>query len=143
VALVQNTVVVNRPVEDVWNFFLVWPNTPRWYTNLAQCNQVSQGPVGKGTVVELVPRFGPRGPVQIIEFDPYRLIVFRGVGGLWKSVTTSFIFEPVESGTRFTKSEDYRGLLKPLSWMAPRLQKIREPFFAEFKRLIEAPAYAG
>jgi hypothetical protein len=143
VGLVKNTVVVNRPIEEVWDWFLVWPNTPKWYTDLAQCNQVSEGPVGKSTVVELVPRFGPRGAAQIIEFEPYRLIVFRGIGGLYKSLTTSFIFEPVEGGTRFTKSEDYRGILKPLSWMAPRLQKIREPFYAEFKRLVEGPVKAG
>jgi uncharacterized protein YndB with AHSA1/START domain len=143
VGLVKNTVVVNRPIEEVWDWFLVWPNTPRWYKSLAECKQVSKGPVGKGTVVKLVPRFGPRGPVQIIEFEPSRLIVFQGVGGLYKSLTTSFIFEPVESGTRFTKSEDYRGLLKPLSWVAPRLQKIREPFYAEFERLVEAPVKAG
>lgn len=137
-ALVQNTVVVNRPIDEVWDYFLVWRDQPRWYKTLAQCNQLSDGPVGKGTVVELVPRFGPRGAVQIIEFEPHRLIVFRGVGRVAKFVTASFIFEPVESGTRFTKSEDYRGPMKPLSWMAPRLQKIREPFFAEFKRLVEA-----
>jgi hypothetical protein len=112
VALVENSVVVNRPIEEVWNFFLVWPNTPRWYKTVAECNQFSEGPVGKGTVVELVPRFGPRGPVQIVEFEPYRLIGLRGVGRISKSVTASFIFEPVDSGTRFTKSEEYRGLLK-------------------------------
>jgi uncharacterized protein YndB with AHSA1/START domain len=142
-ALVENSVIVNRPVEEVWDFFLVWENTPRWYSNTARCHQVSEGPVGNGTVIEMHAHFGPGFRVKIIEFEPKRLVLFSGVGRLGGFVTARFSFEPVESGTRFTKSEDYRGLLKPLGWMAPRLQKIREPFFAEFKRLVEAPVKAG
>jgi uncharacterized protein YndB with AHSA1/START domain len=140
VAQVENSIVVDRSIEEVWDFFLVWDNTPRWYRSMVRCHQRSDGPVGEGTVVEMFARFGPGWRVQIVNFEPHRLIVFRGVGGFGSSVTARFIFEPVEGGTRFTKLEDYRGLSTPLGWIAPKLRKIREPFFAEFKRLLESPA---
>ena len=41
--VIENSVVINRPVETVWNWFLDWPNQGDWYQGIVDYKQVSEG----------------------------------------------------------------------------------------------------
>jgi len=74
----EATIVVDRPVADVWDFVAVHhvENHPRWDPDI-QLEQVSEGPIGVGTLItRRNTRFGApvEGSVQIVEFEPERSI---------------------------------------------------------------------
>ena len=69
---VQVTEVINRPVEDVFRFYALEhvQNHPRWDPNM-QLEQVSDGPIGVGTIINRVnSRSGTpvEGTMEVVEF---------------------------------------------------------------------------
>lgn len=148
--LIENSVVINRPVEAVWSWFLDWGNQGDWYQGIVDYKQVSEGPVGMGTKIKMLVRIGPwkvwTPDATITAFEPHRLIQFT-------PGPTRFIFQPVGEATRLTKSQEYHGMVaviagairlikRPLAVSASREQQHRERNFAELKRRLETPAAA-
>ena len=43
---VEHTVVIKRPIEEVFNFMAKVENLPRWAENTIEAQQTSQGPLG-------------------------------------------------------------------------------------------------
>jgi hypothetical protein len=146
-ARVENSVVIERPVAEVWDFFMDWSNNEKWYGG-TRVIQVTEGPPGLGTKIQLQPPLGlwkvPTPPVQIVEFELHHLVKFNGTGAMSKMVPTSFIFESLgPTSTRFTKVQDYQGPMKALSALAGWQHSKREEYFAKLKRLLEQPASAA
>src|SRR5207245_8974345 len=53
------TIVISRPVQEVWDFFIDFTNSSHWTRSGSELRQTSEGPVGVGTTVESVrPMFG-------------------------------------------------------------------------------------
>ena len=46
---VESTVVINRPVEDVFAFASDQTNEPKWHTDVLEVHPASGGPVGPGS----------------------------------------------------------------------------------------------
>jgi Polyketide cyclase / dehydrase and lipid transport len=54
VASFENTVLIRRPIEEVFGFLSDFENVPKWNYAIVQTRKVSQGPVGVGTIYQQV-----------------------------------------------------------------------------------------
>jgi hypothetical protein len=75
---VKASEVIDRPVSDVFRFTASEHvrNHPRWDPNM-QLEQVSEGPIGVGTMINRVnSRSGTpvKGTMEVVEFEPDRAI---------------------------------------------------------------------
>lgn len=75
---VQRSQDINRPVADVFRFFAHEHvrNHPRWDPYI-QLEQVSDGPIGVGTVIRRInSRSGTpvEGTMEVVQFEPDRMI---------------------------------------------------------------------
>ena len=48
---IERSIVIDRPVADVWDFVHDWTNDRLWQTTLRESEQLTDGPVGVGTRV--------------------------------------------------------------------------------------------
>ena len=138
----RSSAVIERPIEQVWRFFLDWDNVPKWDTHPRRVwTQQTAGPMAVGTTILATEQIGPfrvRLPVKVVEFEPYRMIGFQ-VGGPFKASVTRFSFERVGTATRVIKSARARGLLKlVMSPIMPILQRKYEAYMPNAKRALEA-----
>jgi Polyketide cyclase / dehydrase and lipid transport len=54
VATFENTVMIRRPIEEVFGFLTDFENLPKWNYAIVETHKVSQGPVGVGTIYQQV-----------------------------------------------------------------------------------------
>ena len=79
----QRSVVINRPVEDVFEFFTNPTNESRWRTHLVEVS--TTGPLGVGSRVHQVVK-GPAGrgipaDIEVTAYQPPARYGFRVVAG--------------------------------------------------------------
>jgi uncharacterized membrane protein len=112
----EMSIVINRPVEEVFAFLSNLENEVKWRREWIEARNTSEGPLGVGATFLLVSTFlGRRVEVvyEVTEYEPNRLTAWKAVSGPLP-LTFRRIFERVEDGTRVTISYDgeMRGLLK-------------------------------
>ena len=107
---VEESVRINRPVEEVFSFTSKAENFPKWAATVVEVHREG-APKGGGSVREgerftLVQQaLGRRfeAPFEVIAYEPDRRYAHRGTEGHPVSVTMIFTYEPLSSdGTRFT-----------------------------------------
>jgi hypothetical protein len=54
VAAFENTVLISRPIEDVFAFLSDFENVPKWNDAIVETRKVSEGAVGVGTIYQQV-----------------------------------------------------------------------------------------
>ena len=69
-ATFENTVMIRKPIEEVFGFLADFENLPRWNYAIVETHKVSQGPVGVGTVYQQV-RSGPSRSEEGFEVTAY------------------------------------------------------------------------
>jgi len=100
----RTSVVIRRPVEEVFTFVSNYQNSPQWVSGGLEHTKVSAGPIGVGTVIRTSGRtMGLRLELTrvVTAYEPYARYAFRRE---YRQVplTTIFLFEPVQDGTRLT-----------------------------------------
>jgi hypothetical protein len=50
----ENTVLIARPIEDVFAFLSDLENVPKWNYAIVETRKVSEGPIGVGTTYQQV-----------------------------------------------------------------------------------------
>jgi len=142
---IETSIVINRPVEDVWKFISTWENFPQWDRGLVEVTQTSEEPTGVGSTLQSVRLFlGLRGvgALWVSEYEPNKILAVKGSEGPIAG-HISFTFEPVEGGTQLTETREVElGGLTRL--MAPIIRPTQErqgrSDLAKVKRILEAPA---
>jgi uncharacterized membrane protein len=142
---VEVSVVINRPVEEVFAFVTRIESWNQWDTQLAEVKKTSEGPVGVGTTWQEVRHFmGQRmeSSNEITEYEPNRKLSFKSTSGPFP-VEGGYTFESVEGGTKFTvKGQAETGgffkLADPIVRRAVKGQL--ETISANLKELLEAQA---
>lgn len=99
--VIDETVVIIRPAEDVFDFLMAAGNLPRWDSSMLECTQVGDGPVTMGTryrgaSLVLGRRIG--WTTEVVEFVPGVRAVSRSVEGQL-SFTVSYDVSPSPAGT--------------------------------------------
>jgi hypothetical protein len=97
----ENTVIIRRPVEDVFAFLADFENVPKWNYAIVETTKVSAGPVGVGTVyrqTRSVPSRSEEG-FEVTGFEPARRLEVQGQIGPFKA-RIGYLLESAGSGTR-------------------------------------------
>ena len=79
-ATFENTVMIRRPIADVFAFLADFENIPKWNYAIVETHKVSEGPIGVGTIyrqVRSVPsrseeRFEVTAPLIVARVDGRR-----------------------------------------------------------------------
>jgi uncharacterized membrane protein len=106
--VVEESVVIARPPEEVFDYLSKAENLPVWDSSIVEAEQVGDDPVGvgsrwRGTSKILGRRF--EWTTEMTEFDRPRRSSSRSVEGKLQ-FTVTLQLEPVDDGTRFTYRVD-------------------------------------
>jgi uncharacterized membrane protein len=146
---VEHSVVIDRPVEEVFAYVTDANNDPLWQSSILESEQTSEGVVGVGTTYRIVTKFLGRRiemTLEITEHDPGRKECFRYTSGPIPG-GGCYLFERADDGsTRFT--QDFEAevggvfrLAKPL--VARVFKRQIQTDMATLKDLLEAGAAEG
>jgi uncharacterized membrane protein len=119
---VERSIVIERPIHEVWDFVQDTSNNALWQTTLLESQVLTEGPTRAGTQVEEVRRFlGMRVPMtlELTEFEPDRKLAVKGIsGGI--PLSGSYVLERFADGTKLTVTGALDG---------HRLFRLAEPVF--------------
>lgn len=145
---VEESIIINRPVEEVFAFVADQTNAPRWQSGLLEVRRTTEGPLGVGTKHTLVRKFmGQRleASNEYLEYEPNRWIVFRGTANTM-DFEASYLTEPTAEGTRLTSTLDMQSIepvgLEEASF-AEALRRDVEANLSELKDLLETRGVAA
>ena len=140
---VEVSTVINRPVEDVFAYVANFENHPKWETDFQDVKLLTSTAGGVGTTYQCLLKFpGQTVPskFEITDYELNRKIAFVGEPAGPATPKGSFLFEPVEGGTKITSlpRPEFRGLfglLAPL--MAGYIRKNNTDHLNKLKQLLE------
>jgi len=145
----EHTVVIERPVEEVFAFATDPNNDTLWQSTSLETEQTSEGPVGVGTTFLNTTKFLGRrieSTYEITENEPPHKQCIRITSGPIPG-SGCYLFEPTDDGsTRFTQTFEaevggFFRLAEPLVGRAIRRQQ--EVDMATLKDLLEAEGPEG
>ena len=142
------SVVIDRPIEEVFAFATEPENEPLWQSTSLETEQTSGGPVGVGTTFRNTSKFLGRridSTYEVTENEPPRRQCVRVTSGPIPG-SGCYLFEPAEGGTRFTQRFEaeiggFFKLAEPLVGRAVRRQM--DVDMATLKDLLEAGGTEG
>ncbi len=141
---IENSVVINRPVDEVFEFLANSENDPQWQSGAQEVMKTSEGPIGVGTTFTTVSRLLGRrleSTVEYTAYEPNKRLAGKATSGPipFQFETT---FEPAaEGGTKVTNSGEgdaggFFKLAEPL--VARMLRRQFDTNSANLKDLLEA-----
>ncbi|UCE64403.1 MAG: SRPBCC family protein [Nitrospirota bacterium] len=139
----EQSVVINRPVEKVFEFVSYPENEPLWVAGVQEAEQTSEGPMGVGTTLRSVGRILGRtieSTWEVTEYEVNRKRVVKNSSGPFPLEFVT-VFKPVDAGTKITLTvqAEVGGFLKLAEPVLVRMVKRRnESQWANLKDLLEA-----
>jgi uncharacterized protein YndB with AHSA1/START domain len=103
-AAIEASVVINRPVEEVFAYVVDPNNTAQWAGPVVEAKQTSEGPVGLGTTSTRVTQFLGRSmeaTYEITEFEPNKYYADTMTSGP-VPINGRISFDSVKDGTKVT-----------------------------------------
>ena len=103
-ATIEASVVINRPVEEVFAYVVDPNNTAQWAGPVVEAKQTSEGPVGLGTTSTRVTQFLGRtmeATYEITEFEPNRYCADKMTSGPMP-ISSRISIESVKEGAKVT-----------------------------------------
>jgi uncharacterized membrane protein len=141
---VEQSVVIDRPIEAVFAFLAPFANIPRWEAGILEAGQVSPGPLGVGARGRDVRRFMGRRvetTYEVTEYAPPARFAVRSLAGP-TPVAARYTLERLAGGTR-VRSEADLAIGGPMRLVAPLLSRLLGRQHARdlqrLKGLLEAP----
>ena len=139
---VETSVVINRPVEEVFEFVAAPENTSQWVSGLLEAKRVSKGSVALGAKSTQVRQFlgqQMKTTFEVAEYEPNKKLAFKTHAGPLK-FEGAITFESVEGSTKVSiiAQAETRGFFKKAEKIAPlAAQRQMETDFATLKALLE------
>ena len=140
---VEASVMINRPIEEVWKFIMDLSKVPTWDTRVLEMKQTSTGPLGVGSTGEFREKMRNMTiSIRITEYDPNRRCSFEHTSGPMKGSIVTESIENIEGKTRFTFSHDLKlsGFYKLLGVMKGRMRREVVAILNNAKRILESEA---
>jgi uncharacterized protein YndB with AHSA1/START domain len=143
-AKIEASVVIDRPVEDVWNLITDVSKYTTWDTTVNEAKLTSAGPLGVGSTCELRTKMGG-APIslRVIHYEPNRRLVLEHTSGAPKGTISSYGLETIGGKTRLTGTVDLKlsGFYKLLgSVVVSRMNKVGLESLNNAKRKLESEA---
>jgi uncharacterized protein YndB with AHSA1/START domain len=141
VATFENTVMIRRPIEEVFGFLSDFENLPKWNYAIVETRKVSQGPVGVGTIYQQVRSVPSRSEerFEVTAHNPPRHLEIHGRLGPFPS-RLSYALDATPEGTRVTNSVELElcGPGRLLGRVAvPRVREAVAANLSKLKELLE------
>ena len=141
----EQSVVINRPSEQVFDFLANPLNDPQWSSASVEMRKTSGGPVGVGATFRQVGRFLGRRlefALEVTAYEPNRKFGMKVTAGPIKFAGIR-VLETVPDGTRVTfkgggQSSGFFRIADPLLARAAERQLTAD--LAALKAVLEAPA---
>jgi uncharacterized protein YndB with AHSA1/START domain len=108
---VENTIMIERPIEEVFEYVSTPENDPTWVSVSIRNQRTSPGPMRVGmTIEEDVKIFGrtSRDTWEVTDYEPPTVIAYRATSGLFSGGGVRVRCEPVEGVTRLTHAVEYQ-----------------------------------
>jgi uncharacterized membrane protein len=138
----EESITIDRPVDEVFHFVLDGMNNPRWRPAVIDIQQVPGKPEGVGAVYKQ----GLKGPggrridgdYEIVELRPNELIEFHVIAGPARP-TGTYRFEPVGDTTHltFTLHLESKGLAKLMDPMIASTMRSEVATLTNLKAYLE------
>ncbi len=105
--IIDASVTIDSPVEEVWNFMTDWSNFSRMNPKILEAKRMSTGNLEVGTVVEM--RLRDRTElVRVVEYEPYRKLTLGHASGPLKGTRSTFGVCDAEGKTRLTATSNMK-----------------------------------
>jgi uncharacterized protein YndB with AHSA1/START domain len=138
VASFENTVMIRRPIEEVFGFLADFENIPKWNYAIVETHKVSEGPVGVGTIYRQVRSAPSRSQerFEVTAYNPPRQLELQGQLGPFPS-RLAYALDALPEGTRVTNSVELelRGPGRLLGRVA--VPRVRDAVAANLRKLKE------
>ena len=144
-ATIELSIVINRPIEEVFAFVSNPETYPKWVSSSREVTITSAGPLGVGTTFCSVLTFMGRrlgGEIEFTEYEPNRSFTEKVKTGPFP-VENRFTCARVKGGTQVTSTQaaEPGGFFKLAEPLLVRLFKRQlEADFANLKDLLESHA---
>ena len=161
--LVEESIVVRRPIDEVFDFVADATNDPTWHTTVVESRRTSPGLIGLGTTFDVIydsHKDTLATPAQPANFEHLRAVIFehvpdqavrvrvdftdppRGLSArmLGRSFELTFRFEQLAEGTRVYRGGEFHPVLflRPLAPLLKRAIARRNRYLLDnLKRAIE------
>ena len=96
----HSSVVIDRPIDEVWAFLTDWEVMPDWMNGVDSMRLLDDGPVGAGTELRFVARGAERPSTITAWAPPNQLTLSSTQGGI--TATYDYRCEKEKDGTRLT-----------------------------------------
>ena len=140
---VEGTVVINRPIEEVFKFLTTPGSSAQWQGMVLESKKTSEGPVGVGTTGQSASQFLGRrmeSTWEVTEHELNRKTAYKSTSGPIP-YENSATLESVDEGTKVTLVGEYEvgGFFKLAEPIVARMgQRQADADFAMLKDLVEA-----
>ena len=138
----EQTIVINRPIKEVFDFVLEGKNNPLWRPAVIDIQAVPGKPTGVGAVFKQGLK-GPggrriEGDYELVEVKANAFIKFAVIAGPARP-TGTYQFDAAGSGTRVTFVLDYKtkGLMKLMEPMINRTMQAEVATLSNLKAYLE------
>jgi uncharacterized protein YndB with AHSA1/START domain len=142
-ARITGEVVIDAPVEQVFDLVADERNEPRYNPRIVSAEKTNDGPVGQGARFEVVPKgMGDRGTMtmEVLAYDRPRLL-HNLVRSSYMRVDGTLAFDEVDGGTRLRWDWDM-SLVGPMRVLSPVLALVGPRWerrnWVDLKRYVES-----
>jgi uncharacterized protein YndB with AHSA1/START domain len=138
----EASVMIDRPVEEVWKFVTDLSKLPKWNTEVLEAKQTSAGPIGVGATLQ-TRSSNMVSDIKVVEYEPNRKCTMEFTSGPVKGTKERSSVENVEGKTRFTRTADlkFSGIYKLVGpFFTPRLKREYAGSVGNLKRILESEA---
>jgi Polyketide cyclase / dehydrase and lipid transport len=119
-ATFQNTLTIQRPVDDVFAFLADFENIPTWNYAIVETRKTSPGPVGVGTTyrqLRSIPDRREEG-FEVTVFEPTTRLEVHGEIGPF-TATIRYLLAPVGDETQLINAVDLESASGAVRLLAP------------------------
>jgi uncharacterized membrane protein len=141
----QASVVIGRPIEEVFTYVVDAATWPKWQEGLLEAEQTSEGPVGSGTTFRGTNQMMGQKmewTSEVTEFETNKKVGHRIISGPM-SVQQALTFEAADGGTKFSlvAEGETGGFFKMAEPLVNRMMKKQlEANLARLKEILESQA---
>jgi uncharacterized protein YndB with AHSA1/START domain len=141
-AKIEESVIIDCQVEDVWNLISDISKLKMWDTTISEAKLTSSGPLGVGATCEVKAKMRNMTiSMRVIGYEPNRKFMLEHTSGPAKGSIITFSMETTKGKTRFTNSSDlkFSGFYKLLAFsLVPRMKKDTISSLGNVKRILES-----
>ena len=140
----ENSIIINRPVNDVYNFLLDGANNTKWRPGVLDIQRDAATPSGLGAVYKQGLK-GPGGRIdgdyKITRLEPNKLIEFQVIAGPARP-TGNYNLEPAGNATKVSFVLDFqpKGLAKLMEGMIAKTMQSEVEMLTNLKSVLERGA---